>query len=475
MQIGYLCSPLCLVLLAPQLAAKQGVSQGVQARAPLPAFVDMVRFEVKINDLHGGLQGDLDDFDVFGCAVSAIGDLDGDGRAEIAVGAYNDDDGGQDRGAVWILFLDAAGVVRGEQKISETAGGFIPSLSDRDYFGSATEGIGDLDGDGIPDLAVGARRDDGGAVYVLFLRADGMVRSQQRIGQGTGGFSASLDADDAFGTCVAALGDLDGDGYTELAVGDYLDDDGGKDRGAVWILSMNPDGSVRSHSKISSTSGGFSGTLLDNFWFGRSLAYLGDLDGDGVGELAVGQSRDEPDGADTRVGSVWILFLRPDGTVKGHQKISRVDGGFRGTVLAGDEFGNAVRAVGDLNGDGTVELVVGAWGDKDGGANRGALWFLFLRPDGTVQFHRKLSTTQGGFQGDVRDHDYFGTAIAAPGDLNGDGAVDLVVTALADDEGGTDRGAAWVLLLDGRFTGASSPLGLLGRRLRAALLAFGPG
>ncbi|MCA9024590.1 MAG: FG-GAP repeat protein [Planctomycetaceae bacterium] len=82
------------------------------------------------------------------------------------------------------------------------------------------------------------------------------------------------------------LGDLDGDGIADLAVGAYRDDDGGINRGAVYILFMNADGSVRSHQKISDTEGTFSATLEDYNWFGSSLASVGDLDGDGINDLS---------------------------------------------------------------------------------------------------------------------------------------------------------------------------------------------
>ena len=104
-------------------------------------------------------------------------------------------------------------------------------------------GIGDGDGDGINDLAVGARNDDDGgtdrgAVYVLFLNADGTVKAEQKISDTTGGLATSLDNDDRIGRSVAGVGDLDGDGIIDLIVGTYSDDDGGTDRGAVYVLHL---------------------------------------------------------------------------------------------------------------------------------------------------------------------------------------------------------------------------------------------
>ena len=81
---------------------------------------------------------------------------------------------------------------------------------------------------------------------------------------------------------VASLGDLDGDGVGDLAVGATGDDDGGVNRGAVWVLFLKKNGKVKSHQKISDTQGGFTGILDNGDWFGSSVASLGDLNGDGV-------------------------------------------------------------------------------------------------------------------------------------------------------------------------------------------------
>ena len=113
--------------------------------------------------------------------------------------------------------------------------------------------MGDLDGDGITDLAVGAYYDDGGtncgAMWILFLNANGTTKSYQKISDTAGSFTGTLSDDDRFGSSVASLGDLDGDGVADIAVGARLDDDGGSGRGAVWILFLNTNGTVKSYQQ----------------------------------------------------------------------------------------------------------------------------------------------------------------------------------------------------------------------------------
>ena len=225
------------------------------------------------------------------------------------------------------------GTVKSFQKISDTQGGFNGVLHDREYFGFSVTSLGDLDGDTVPELAVGAQLDDDGgenrgAVWVLFLNNNGTVKSAQKISDTQGGFTGVLDNGDSFGTSVANLGDLDGDGIPEMAVGAGGDEDGGSascegstigycPRGAVWVLFMNKFGLVKSHQKISQTQGFFFGDLDDYDGFGQSVTNLGDLDGNGIPDLAVGANGDDDGGSGWLAdhGAVWELFLDP-GCVK---------------------------------------------------------------------------------------------------------------------------------------------------------------
>ncbi|RKY20111.1 MAG: hypothetical protein DRQ55_08795 [Planctomycetota bacterium] len=427
--------------------------------------------ESKIDHLFGGYVSILDADDRFGVSSAPLGDLDQDGVPDLAV-SLQDGVGGTGAGAVHLLYLRPDGSLDHASTISESLGGFTGEIEPADFFGVSLANVGDLDNDGIPELAVGAFEDDDGgpargAVWILFLDRDGWVRSSTKISSLQGGFTGELDDGDRFGTSLASLGDLDGDGLPELAVGASGDDDGSlldnnpiTGRGAVWILHLDTAGSVTSHTKISDLSGGFAGMLDTGDQFGTSLARLGDLNGDGVTELAVGAVQDDDGGKGSLAqlanrGAVWILYLDTDAHVQGHAKISDTQGGFSGRLDNGDLFGGALAALGDLDGDLVPDLAVGSFLDDDGGQQKGAVWILFLAPDGSVRSHSKLSDTRGRFGGKIGKGDQFGRSLAALGDLDGDTVMDLAIGSFLHDGNNADVGAVWTTLLRG-FRGVAS-------------------
>lgn len=422
----------------------------LMAVQPAEAAPGEVRAQRKIADGEGGFGGVLADYGNFGWSVVALGDLDGDGDTEIAVGAPSDPEGGTGQGAVWILFPEADGTVSYEQKIAAQSGGFTGTLYPDDHFGSSLVALGDVDGDGVPDLGVGAPYDDDGgldlgALWILLLEPAGTVKAQQKISSTSGGFGGVLDDGDAFGQSVAALGDLDGDGVGDLVVGAFGDDDGGAGTGAVWVLFMNADRTVKAWQKISDDEGGFTGTIDVADGFGVSVAALDDLNGDGIRELAVGAIGDEAGAQKSNRGAVWNLFLSSNGTVTGYRKIGDASGGFSGTLVNHDQFGISVAGLGDVNGDGWSDMVSGAFGDDDGGPGLGALWVMFRNTDGSVAGQQKISAVEGSFSGVLGENAGFGFSVTSLGDLDGDGAEDLAVGAPSD--GQAQRGVLWILFL----------------------------
>jgi FG-GAP repeat len=395
-----------------------------------------------------GLAGKLDPGDRFGRAVATVRDLDNDGHGDIVVGAPWDDDGGPDRGAVWILFLNGDGTIKSTSKISDTQGNFLGGLQNGNRFGNAVSYLGDLDQDGTGDIAVAAIGDDDGgsdtgAVWILFLFEDGTVERHQKISPLFGDFHVPLDPGDQLGRSVAGLPDIDGDGVFDMVVGANGDDNGGAGQGCVYVMNLTLVGKVKGITKISAIAGGFQGELLPGDRFGQSVTTIGDQDDDGVPDLLVGADLNDVESAGIDVGAAWLLHMNTDGTVKSEAEITNGASGFTGTLTTGDRFGVSVSPVGDVDGDAAVDAAVGCFLDDDGGSGTGSVWIVFLGEDGLVSGQQKISATEGHFTGALQPGDRFAMAGAVE-DLNGDGTIELAVGAPGSD---AFTGATWILFL----------------------------
>lgn len=345
-------------------------------------------------------------------------------------------------GAVWLLFPRADATIKKRMEISSESGGFSGGMLEA----AAIAALGDLDGDGVEDIAVGAPHDAfGGSVWILFLTPQGTVKTDVQIGAGLGGFTGTILPTDEFGISLASIGDLDGDGLSELAVGADGDCPPGGGCGAVWLLFLQLDGTVRQAVKLQPTGQSPAGPLGPNDRFGSAVAGVGDVNRDGTPDLAVGAVGDPT--VATAAGAVWILFLAPTAAILGEQKITGGLAGFAGTLLLGDFFGSALAAVGDVDSNNIPDLMVGAPGDDDGGPGRGAVWLVLLDASASVTSSLEINDTHGGFTGMLADGDGFGSSIAAV-DRDKDGVEDLVVGAPFRDDQGPNRGTVWTVFLN---------------------------
>ncbi|MFT5530813.1 MAG: hypothetical protein ACI91O_000826 [Candidatus Poriferisodalaceae bacterium] len=345
----------------------------------------------------------------------------------------------------------AVGDISSTTKFSDAPGALPVGLADSDSFGASVIGIGDLDGDGREELAVGAPGSD--RVRVLFLNADGTVSQQNIIGAATmaalpSGIPAADTAGTEFGAAVAGIGDLNLDGVTDVAVGAHGDDDGGPDGGAVHMILLSAAGTPLTSTKISNTEGGFHPSLPDGSRFGESLAWLGDHEKDGVSDVAVGAPGDhENDPLGVGPGTVFVVHLNLDGSVLDNQQVGLASDAIGPDLSIADGFGSSIAAPGDLNGDDIRDLVIGSPGDDGGGPGTGAMYLVTLTAAGSTDTYVKVAGTTPALAPNIDDGDRFGRSIARLGNIS-DSTMLLLVGAVANDDGGLDRGAVWTVRVD---------------------------
>ena len=373
---------------------------------------------------------------------SAYGDFNGDGYSDLAIGVPGEDGGA---GAVNVLYGTGSGLSAvGSQYWRQSGINEFSEANDR--FGTALA-VGDFNGDGFDDLAIGVPGEDGraGAVNVLRGSLQRLVPTfDPPIRQGVGSFEDVAEPDDEFGFVLAA-GDFNDDGYADLAVGVPGEDIGSiTDAGAVHVVYGGDAGLMTGFDKLwSQDNPGVPGHAQVGDEFGSALA-VGDFNGDGEDDLAIGApSEDDEDGTnEVNVGAVVIIHgahgpVYADGglstAIVPAQLWTQDSSGIEGTEEAQDLFGYAL-AAGDFNGDFRDDLAIGVPGeDVNGIVDAGAVNVIYGSASGLTSANDQLWHQDSASVEDIAaSGDFFGSALAA-GNFNGDGADDLAVGVMSDD------------------------------------------
>lgn len=414
--------------------------------------------------------------DASGYSVSGVGDLNGDGIDDLAIGAPNADAGGNTySGQAFVIFGSTTSVgSRLDVSSLDGSNGFrIDGVAASEFVGRSVSEAGDINGDGIDDLIVGAPQADpndaenAGSAYVVFGSTGGFEPQLSLSSlDGENGFRLDgVAAGDFASFAVDGAGDLNGDGTDDLIIGaPFADQSGMPDSGTAYVVFGSTNGFL-SDFDLSSLDG-INGFRIQgvsaNDVAGYSVSSAGDIDGDGLGDIVIGARSSSPG-----TGNSYVLF----GTSSGfgsNIELSALNGsdGFRlSGIDPGDFAGSSVSAAGDINDDGVDDLLIGApFAITVPGGRVGESYVVFGTTSGFAA-NVDLSSLDGSNGFSIIGLDDGGrTARYASGigDFNGDGVDDLILsasTASFDEIGAAGR--SYVVFGSAAGFGSSLSLSML--------------
>jgi len=379
-----------------------------------------------------------------GISVSSAGDVNNDGYDDILVGAS---EAGSSAGAAYLIYgssapLTSASLSTAVKFTGEAAG---------DYAGISVSSAGDVNNDGYDDILVGAFDTGGGgeigSAYLIYGSSAPLTSASLSTAVEFTGEAAI----DYAGISVSSAGDVNNDGYNDILIGAYGNDDGGSDAGAAYLIY----GSSTTLTPASlSTAVEFTGEAANDS-AGMSVSSARDVNGDGYDDILVGAHLNNDGGSDA--GAAYLIYGQASeysGTISlGTSGIAEFTG-----EAASDYAGMSVSSARDINGDGYDDILVGAHLNNDGGSDAGAAYLIY--GSSTPLTSASLSTAVE-FTGEAAG-DYAGMSVSSAGDVNGDSLDDILVGAYYNDDGGFNSGAAYLgyLYIDNDLDGIPGTDGL---------------
>ena len=357
----------------------------------------------------------------FGSSVASAGDVNGDGFDDVVVGAPEFDTWiGASQGRAYLYSGGASGL--------EAIPAWTSSGDDQVFasFGFSVASAGDVNGDGFGDILIGAR------YYNAWLGGEGMAYLYLGGGSGLGAGPAWANSGETqpmaqFGYSVASAGDVDGDGFDDVIVGTPWFDTTLGEEGKAYLFLGEPAGLayVPAWTSVGEDQGGA--------WFGTSVGFAGDVNGDGYCDVIVGASGYRTTG--TQDGKAYLFLGGALGLEPASAWISV------GDSQTDSHFGFSVASAGDVNGDGFFDVIVGAHSYTTAVGGEGKAYVYLGGASGLAP--GPAWTSSGDDQGGAD----FGASVASAGDVNGNGLSAVVVGAGRFDTGSEDAGRAYLYCL----------------------------
>ncbi|MDP3970271.1 MAG: FG-GAP-like repeat-containing protein [bacterium] len=349
--------------------------------------------------------------DAVGSRVANVGDVNADGYEDVVVAATSN--GENNVGAVYLIYGRDRRYA--DNNLGDDNTNFVKfyGSTNDDRLGSSVSGAGDINGDGYSDFIIGAKYQNGkgidsGAAYIIYGKADKYVDTEVSVfpkyfGDGARNFIAES---------VSGGGDVNGDGYDDLLIGaPYVS----SRRGSAYLI----------YGSATELSGGnvneaveFSGESKYNY-AGQSVAFAGDINGDGYDDMLVGAYRNSTSGS--KAGAVYIIYGKAESFV--NQSLAdavKITG-----ETSGDNLGSAVSTAGDVNNDGYDDFLLGAHLNDYSGHSAGSAYLFY----GQAASYTATSASDGVRFYGHREDDYVGFSFAPIGNANNDEYDDFIIGA----------------------------------------------
>ncbi|MEI1376162.1 hypothetical protein PQG02_24290 [Nostoc sp. UHCC 0926] len=426
-----------------------------------------------LNGSNGFAINGINEGDGSGASVSSAGDINGDGIDDLIIGARRASPNGHYSGQSYVVFGSKGGF--GAQfNLSTLKGsnGFaINGINPGDYSGGSVSSAGDINGDGIDDLIIGARdaAPNGtlsGQSYVVF-GSKGGFSAQFNLStlNGSNGFAINgINPGDFSGWSVSSAGDFNGDGIDDLIIGAYSADPNGFRTGQSYVVfgSKGGFGAQLNLSTLNGSNGFAINGINENDQSGASVSSAGDINGDGIDDLIIGAQRASPNGLES--GQSYVVFGSKGG-FDTELNLSTLNGS-NGFVINGinkyDGSGNSVSSAGDINGDGIDDLIIGASRRFTfSSGNRSGQSYVVFGSKGGFGAQLNLSTLNGtnGFAiNGINPGDELGQSVSSAGDINGDGFDDLIIGAQRASPNDDGSGQSYVLFGGKNIGSGTTPI-----------------